>query len=256
MSKLSDTRPLNARSIALSALLGTHPPTLTAGALVSLAELFGINGGTMRTALSRMVAAGDLTADGGRYTLSDRLVERQAAQDSGRRTPTGWNGTWHTAIALADQRDLADRRQLRSVMANARFGELRPTVWIRPANVPIPDLGPDWLATTGPLNAPSSCELAARLWDLPDLARRADALDVRIVAAGATLDRDDPADIPPAFTLSAEVVRFLRSEPLLPDELTAQLTNGDWPVERLRRRYDDFERTLQSMLRPVLGGTP
>ena len=78
-------RALNARSIALSTLLGTHPPTLPASSLVAFGELFGVNGGTMRTALSRLVAAGDLELDGGRYTLAARLQARQAAQDSGRR---------------------------------------------------------------------------------------------------------------------------------------------------------------------------
>jgi hypothetical protein len=88
MSKNGDRRvenelglgPLDARSLALSVLLGSHPPVLPARALVALAELFGIAGGTMRTALSRMVAAGELEAADGRYRLAGRLLERQRAQ--------------------------------------------------------------------------------------------------------------------------------------------------------------------------------
>src|SRR3954449_1313936 len=93
VSKLRDTQmtgdlglaPLDARSVALSVLLGSHPPVLPARALVALAELFGIAGGTMRPALSRMVAAGELEAIEGRYRLAGRLLDRQRAQDIGRR---------------------------------------------------------------------------------------------------------------------------------------------------------------------------
>ena len=43
--------PLSARSVVLSALLGTHPPTLPGRSLVALAELFGIRPGTARTSM-------------------------------------------------------------------------------------------------------------------------------------------------------------------------------------------------------------
>ena len=246
------TSPLNARSLALSAMLGTHPPTLSARALVDLAEVFGINGGTMRTALSRLVNAGDVVATGGRYTLAPRLLERQAAQDVGRASATSdWAGSWHTAIATADHRDLADRRLLRTVMANARFGELRPSVWLRPANLPAPALGDDWLVTTGPVAGQDQSTLATRLWELEGLATTAHALIARIDTAEIDLDPDDSALLPPAFSLSAEIVRFLRADPLLPPTLTPP----DWPVDELRHRYDGFERSVQAMLRPILTDT-
>ena len=79
------SRPFNARSLVLSVLLGLDPPVLPARSLVAVGELFGIAAGTMRTALSRMVAAGELTVDGDGYRLVGRLLERKAAQDIGRR---------------------------------------------------------------------------------------------------------------------------------------------------------------------------
>ena len=256
MSNVGDTgvgaaseRPLNARSLALSALLGTHPPTLPASSLVRLAELFGMNGGTMRTALSRMAAAGDVIMGDGGYSLAPRLRQRQAAQDAGLTNAHGaWDGSWHLAVALADQRELADRRQIRAVMANARFAEVRPTAWMRPSNLPAPDLGADWAVTTGPIVGRSDAEIAAGLWDLGDLATRAHALVRRLEVATDRLDRADPAAVPPAFTLSAVVVRFLRSEPLLPEALTPPT----WPLPRLRDHYARFEADLHAMLRPIL----
>lgn len=244
----SEARPLNARSLALSALLGTHPPTLPARSLVALAEVFGINAGTMRTALSRMVAAGDVSTDDAGYTLSPRLVARQVAQDAGRhRVVQPWNGAWHTAVASVEQRDLSDRRHVRAVMADARFGELRTAIWLRPANLASPDLGPDWLVTTGPTRGTPSDELVARLWDVVALGRIALGLLERVERMESGSD-DDPVAIPAVFSLSAEIVRFLRSDPLLPQELTPP----DWPLDRLRSRYRIFERHFRARLRPIL----
>jgi phenylacetic acid degradation operon negative regulatory protein len=248
-----EPQPLNARSLALSALLGTHPPVLSASALVALAELFGISGGAMRTALSRLATAGDVIVDDARYSLAPRLVARQASQDVGRQSsPVDAEGRWHTAVAVADQRELSDRRQTRVVMANARFGELRPDIWLRPANLPAPDLGDAWMITTGVPVGPDPARLVARIWDLDQIARTADRFDARLAAADARIDPDDPTDIPGAFTLSAAVLRFLRSEPLLPRDLTP----ADWPLDRLRRRYGSFEGRLQAMMRPFLHHGP
>ena len=242
-------RPLNARSIALSTLLGTHPPTLPASSLVALAELFGINGGTMRTALSRLVASGDVELTDGRYTLAARLRARQAAQDSGRRVADAdWDGRWHTAIATVDHRELADRRHVRAVMANHRFAELRPTVWMRPANLPAPLLDDQWVVVTAEPSGTAPSVLADRLWPLDELTATATDLRERLDRADRSLRLDEPADIPPAFTLAAEALRFLRSEPLLPQ----QLTPADWPVDDLRREYERFEIRLQTMMAPFL----
>ena len=250
----SGIRQFNARSLALSALLGTHPPVLPARALVALAELFGIAGGTMRTALSRMVTAGEVESDEGRYRLAGRLLGRQQSQDIGRRPPAGaWDGSWHTVIAAADQRELADRRHFRAVLTDHRFGELRPDTWLRPANLPAPGLGAAAIVVTGTIDTtttepPDAPALVERLWDLRSIGATARHLLDRIDRLRATTDLTDPASIPGTFTVSAAIVRFLRSEPLLP----AVLTPADWPVDELRRSYDDLERDLQTTLREFL----
>lgn len=253
-------QPLNARSLALSALLGTHPPRLPAQGLVALAELFGMRPGTMRTALSRLVSNGDVVNDDGDYVLTERLVARQASQDQGRRPPGGqWNGHWHVATAAVEQRDLDDRRRVRRVLEAARFGELRPDTWLRPANLPAADRhaawerdwDAHWVVTTGPVRGPDPVDLACRLWELGDLADDARRLARELDAAAEALDGDDPTAIPPAFEVSARVVRFLRTEPQLPSDLLP----ADWPAGDLRRRYDEVEVALQARLRPILRTT-
>ncbi len=260
MSKLRNTssgpttgalRPLNARSIALSILLGTHPPELPARAFAAVAELFDVPAGTMRTALSRLVASGDIEALGGRYRLAGRHVERQGAQDAGRHAPTGdWDGRWHTIVTVDDQRDLADRRRFRSIMANHRFGELRPATWPRPATPGAPPAETDWLVTTGPITGTTPGDLAGRVWDLPGIAAEAHRLLDEMHERRRDRDWTDPASIPTLFTTSAAVVRFLRHEPLLPGELTPE----DWPVDGVRTTYDGFEADHQRLLQRFLRG--
>jgi phenylacetic acid degradation operon negative regulatory protein len=241
--------PLSARSIALSVLLGTHPPELPARAVVALAELFDIPGGTMRTALSRLVSAGDVLAAAGRYRLAGPLLERQKAQDAGRRPPrAGWDGGWHTIVAAADQRDLADRRRFRATMANHRFGELRPDIWMRPANLERPPVEANWIATTGDLDGIVPERLIGRLWDLDEIAAQANGLLHEMHTMRGRVDWDDVASIPELFTTSAAVVRFLRNEPLLPTALTP----ASWPVDEVRTAYDAFEADHQRLLTAFL----
>ncbi len=244
-------RPFNARSLVLSVLLGLDPPVLPGRTLVELADLFGIAPGTMRTALSRMAAADELVGDGDGYRLVGRLLERKEAQDTGRRpAPRAWDGTWTVAVVTAPRRSIAARRAFRSHMANLRMGELRPDTWLRPANL-APPAGDDELAVVrGPLDGEEPHALAARLWPLASIAATARDLTGRLDAMlPALADRRADA-LPPTITLAAEVVRFLRAEPLLPPTLTPQ----PWSPDALRDRYDEFDRALGRTLRHAVRG--
>lgn len=242
-------RPLNARSLVLSVLLGLDPPVLPSRALVTLGDMFGIAGGTMRTALSRMVAAGELSADADGYRLTGRLLERKVSQDIGRRpAPETWDGDWVVAVVTAPRRSVADRRAFRTHMANLRMGELRPDTWMRPANLDGPD-GDDLLAVVqGPLTGDDPVALAQRLWPLPTIAATATALIARLDAARPALEDRHPDALPAAITLAAEVVHFLRAEPLLPPALTTQ----PWSPDELRVAYRTFDVAIGRALRHIV----
>ncbi len=216
---------------------------------MALAELFDIPAGTMRTALSRMVTNGEIARIDGRYLLSGQLLDRQRAQDAGRREPVAdWDGTWHTIVTVTDQRDVADRRRFRSMMANHRFGELRPDIWMRPANLGGPRVQPEWISTTGSVDGVDPTSLVRRLWDLEAIGDKARRCLHDIDALDDGTDWHDVNSIPRIFTTSAAVVRFLRNEPQLP----VILTPPNWPVDDLRRRYDRTEARLQGLLRVFL----
>ncbi len=236
-----DLRPLSARSVVLSLLLGTHPPELPAKDLVRGVEPFGVGGSTVRAALSRMVAAGDLRRADGVYRLSDRLLERQRRQDDAVSPDTrAWDGDWEMAVITATGRGPAERADLRARLTALRLAELREGVWLRPAN-----LGRPWPAgldevlrhfTAQPAGPPVA--LAADLWPLDAWADTARALLAHAERARHPADR---------FTAVAAVVRHLLADPVLP----AALLPADWPGPSLRAAYEEYRRTLTAA---TLGG--
>lgn len=238
--------PLNARSVILSALLGSHPPTLPARALVALAEQFSIRPGTIRTSLSRMVATGDLATEDGRYRLTGRLLERQREQDEGRLEPQpSWDGTWITAIAQRDRRSVAERRAFRAVMTGARLAELRPDIWMRPANTANPPRSPDLLITHGLIECDDVTDLVARLWPVTEINDRATRLHHALTQQRPLIDQRDNSTLATTFAISAAVVRFLRVEPQLPGELAP----AAWTPPTIRPLYDEFAAAFQAQLR-------
>ncbi|MEU5429909.1 PaaX family transcriptional regulator C-terminal domain-containing protein [Streptomyces olivoreticuli] len=235
-------RPLTARSVVLSTLLGHHPPALPARALVRAGALFGTAEGTVRTALTRMVAAGDLEQRDGTYRLTDRLLARQARQDDSRAPRTrAWDGGWEIAVVTTERRAPADRAALRQAMAALRLAELREGCWTRPANLvrdrPAVVAGQCAVFTGEPEDDPA--RLAATLWDLDGWAARATALEAAL----------RPGSLAEQFTVSAAVLRHLLADPILPGAL---LPPG-WPGHRLREHYEAFDGSFRELLRGHLG---
>lgn len=249
-------RPLTARSVLLSTLLGTTPPVLPVGVLVRAGELFGISEGTVRTALSRMLAAGEVEADDGSYRLAGRLLERQARQEASRAAATTrWRtGAWRFAFVTGERRTAADRADLRAAMRGLRLAELREGVWLRPDNLawdPPAAVAAQCLAATGrPDGDPAA--LVRRLWDLDNWAGRADALRAALAGSKPKLDEGDPQALAPGFVLSADVLRHFQADPLLPDDLLPHR----WPGPALRAEYQDWDRAYRALLRSWWRPTP
>jgi phenylacetic acid degradation operon negative regulatory protein len=265
VSQSSNT--LTARSVLLSVLLGTTPPRLPVQRLVRTTELFGIAEGTTRTALSRMAAAGEVTAEDGWYALAgDRLLARQARQDASRRASTApWqHRRWAQAVVVASgRRPAAERAALRAALAGARLAELREGVWLRPDNLGGIDRlaaqvgGPGaedvhWFTATleaqgagaGTGGTASDAALAARLWPLASWADGARRLVAHMAELVTPLEAGDRRPLPAGFVLSADVLRHVQADPLLPSELLP----ADWPGTRLRADYDRYDRAYRAVL--------
>ncbi|MGW7404975.1 PaaX family transcriptional regulator C-terminal domain-containing protein [Streptomyces sp. NPDC054833] len=235
----ADLRPLSARSVVLSLLLGTHPPELPVKDLVRLVEPFGVGGSTLRAALSRMVAVGDLRRTDAVYGLSDRLLARQRRQDEALHPRTrAWEGDWEMVVITATGRGPAERAELRARLTALRLAELREGVWLRPANLvrSLPDDLERVAQSYGARPDASAHELAARLWPLDAWADTARALLAHVA------ESHRPADLLTAF---AAVVRHLLTDPVLPPGLLP----ADWPGEALRTAYADYQRELARSVR-------
>ncbi|BBX09806.1 hypothetical protein MAIC_46090 [Mycolicibacterium aichiense] len=224
---------MTARSVVLSVLLGAHPAWATSAELLRLTSDFGIREQTLRVALTRMVAAGDLVRSDDGYRLSDRLLTRQRRQDDALHPRMrDWNGDWVTVVITAVGMDARARASLRNMLQLKRFGEIREGVWLRPDNLDD-ELPAEIAERVRVLHARDDdpAELTERLWDLPGWADAGRQLLDDIGAAD---------DIPARFRAAAAIVRHLLTDPVLPDELLP----ARWPGAALRRAYADFAAEL------------
>ena len=249
-------RPLSARSVVASTLLGMRPPRLPTQILVRSGALFGIAEGTTRVALSRMVAAGELERR--RRRLPAR---RTAARPPGppgplpprRRRPVGRHAGPMRRASWADARDAQDRARLRAPPTALRLAELREGVWTRPANLPagvLPDdeavvadqcRGVRRRARRRPRRAspPSSGTSTGGRHRATELRRRLGAVvgaltdgRPRRPARGLRAVRGDPAPLPgrPA-----------------PPRPTA--SPRGWPGAALRADYDEYDAAFKTVWR-------
>ena len=243
---LADIRPLGARSVIASTLLGAEGARMPAERLVRAGVLFGLADGAIRTALWRMVTAGELIADDGAYELAGRLLARQQRfSDNAAARRRTWDGTWEVDIVEPGSRSAAARQDLRVAARALHLAELREGVWLRPDNLD-PARSPDQRAVIDAqclrlVGATGPAEVGGRLFDTAGWASGARALVDALDDASHPPDELGPGDLAAGFRLSIAVVRHLDADPLLPDELLPPR----WPGAALRDRYDDYHRAYE-----------
>ena len=130
-------------------------------------------------------------------------------------------------------------------MIGSRFAELRPDIWLRPANVDNPRRPDEVIITRGPIEVDDTADLVDRLWPLAAIDALSQQLIHLLAAHRAEVDQQDDRLLPTTFTISAAVVRFLRTEPQLPN----RLLRNDWTALELRPLYDDFATAFDQQLR-------
>jgi phenylacetic acid degradation operon negative regulatory protein len=250
-------RPLTARSVILSLLLGRQPPRASAALLVRWCELFGVSDNATRVALSRMAERGEVVVQPGRpgrsggrgatYQLAGRMLRRQAEQTAALDPPaphSEWSGRWHLVVVDATRRSAADRSALRESLRGAHFAEVREGVWTRPDNLAVPD-DPSvrdhthrWLAVPATVSAH---ELTERLFAVGARAERGTLLLDALEQATGSVKTEHPAEmLPAAFIAGAASLQHIRRDPLLPAELLPR----EWPGDALRRQYRRYERAF------------
>jgi phenylacetic acid degradation operon negative regulatory protein len=248
---VSLSRPLTARSIIASTLLGTHPPRMSVARLVRSCELFGIRENAARVALSRMVSAGELAMADGRYELIGRLRVRQDRQMQSRRglvISEAWDQTWRLAIVIGEARQASDRAELRTALKLARFGEWREGVWARPDNGASGLVNPPSCSIVTGAVIVQPIALATSLFATEQWAQSAKMLLRDMEPLHRQLMKADASALTSGFVLNASVLRHLQADPLLPYELLPK----QWPGETLRSRYEAFDAAFVALWQRTL----
>lgn len=241
-------RPLSARSVMASLLLGRRPPAAPVADLVRWCALFGIAEGTARVALHRMAAKGEIAGHDGVYRLAGSLARRQARQETSLMPEVReWAGDWRMATVVATGRGASNRAELRDVMRRRHFAEAREGVWLRPDN----------LSFEAPAVARAQCEwfvarpegdpvaLARRLFQPERWAARAEVLERHLVTMTTRLGREPHAVVADAFVAGAAALRHIGTDPLLPDEVLP----ARWPGSTLRSSYASYQRAFDTVAR-------
>lgn len=244
-------RPLTARSVIASTLLGVDPPHLPTLALVRSGELFGLSEGATRTALSRMAAAGEAEPDGSGYRLAGPLLDRHARQQSARDAdPRPWDGTWELAVVPDGRRPAPERARLRDAARRLRLAEVREGCWARPDNLdparsPTERAVVDAQCLTLRGARPDDPTTFVAAFDPEGWAATARALLDAMVQAQPALDQRDRGVLAPTFHVDAAVVRHLLADPALP----AELEPPDWPARALRDAFTRFDEGFKATWR-------
>ncbi len=233
--KRNDSGP-SARELILTLMDSTTSDTLGASYFVAAGALFGMDPGSIRVALARLVRDGALVAvKRGRYGLGNRrgvlqtLVRNWGRAEAGLRP---WTGGWLTVITAHQAR--ADRTRLRGnerALKLLGFAAAATGLWVRPANLAkeldhvrndLLDLGlnPESVCARVERFTPEGFLDPATLWDTDALNRRYQANLRRLAASRQRLDGMDPlAAARETLLLGREVTRDILLDPLLPDEL-------------------------------------
>lgn len=210
-------------------LLRAHGDVLDVGALLRAGQVFGIESGTIRVALSRLSSAGLVTqAKRGHWAMAPAATPLAGQVDTWRTLEAlvrPWSGAW-VGVATGDLAgSRAESRQRRRALDLLGFRALRPGLEIRPDNR-TDDLR-DRLAALRVV-AP-----VFRVSELgPDQASAEALWDAHVLAEGYATHRDaigsatvqmphlplaDAARL--SFTVGSAAIRALALDPLLPEEL-------------------------------------
>ncbi|MDX2201556.1 MAG: PaaX family transcriptional regulator C-terminal domain-containing protein [Hyphomicrobiaceae bacterium] len=244
LERFERQRPLRAGSLIVTVFGDAIVPrggTLWLGSLLEVMGLFGVEGGLVRTALSRLVQENwfERTRAGKNsfYRLSAR-GRAKFADATARIYHAGepaWDGTLR--LALLASLPPADRLAVRDRLALEGWGQTAPHVMLRPVagGEALPsDIGDViWLASRIEGNADAARRIGGSCWQLEPMAeayaRFIDTFGALGTRAGAGWD--EAGAIRLRLLLIHEYRRIILRDPLLP----RQMLPRDWPGFEARR---------------------
>lgn len=267
MSSPDDPATLSAPELILSLADSAPQPRLTAANLVAAGALLGIDAGTMRVALGRLVKKGVLAQQTrGVYRLGGRggelhrrvlgwhRVEEQLAPWDGR-----WLGVFSGHLRRSEKSSLRARERALRLKG---FADARPGLAVRPANLRIPlaelrreltDLGLDVDALVLGIDAtdPQHEFDPGTLWDLAALEQGyLDHLGRLIDSTARLAGLDVQSAARETLLVGRSVMRAILTDPLLPEAMVdtarrRRLIDAMIEYDRLGKRcWREFYRAL------------
>jgi phenylacetic acid degradation operon negative regulatory protein len=227
-------------------------------ALVKLLAPLGVQAPAVRTAVSRMVRQGWLTAvklpAGPGYALTPRAVRRldEAAERIYRTARHEWDGHWHLLV-VAPPAGRSDRERLHAQLQFLGYGAIGGSTWISPR--PAPELDATLAEASARAERFTSAHdgdsqaLIARAWDLDGLAR---AYTRFLGDAAVLLTEVDASTDEGAFAARSLLVHDWRKFLFVDPGLPAALLPPDWPGTKAAAWFDqEADRLLPAARRFV-----
>lgn len=255
---------MDARS-ALFDLYGDHlrgrDGQAPVAALVKLLAPLGIHAPAVRTAVSRMVRQGWLTAvrldSGPGYALTPRAVRRldEAGERIYRTRRAEWDGRWHLLV-VHPPTGRADRERLQAQLSFLGYGPIGPHTWVSPRPAPeldhaLGDAGARADRFTAAHDGDSQ-QLIARAWDLDGLAR---SYSLFLEESGDLLGAEPTALVEhpeEAFAARSRLVHAWRKFLFVDPGLPAALLPPDWPGSKAAAWFDEQSARLLPAARTYL----
>ena len=216
------------------------------GTLLGFFKSIDIDGGVVRTAMSRLAADGWLERSRVGRNSFYRLVEdgRQTFDIATRHIydppPSDWTGRFELLLIG----DAGDRDAARDALRNAGFGSPLPGVWVAPSGAPVPSEARRAIRLEVSAEDDAGRRLLAESWPLD---RTADAylkfMKMFEPLHGLVGRREALSDAQ-AFTARILLIHYYRRvvlrDPLLPSALLPK----DWPGRAARNLCGDIYRAV------------
>jgi len=222
------------KSLTLDLLSTLRGGSMPIAALVAASELFNVAEGSLRVAVTRLVAAGQVERDErGRYRLGEAAAPVTHRLGNWRQIDErtcNWSGSWIGVNLGAGGRG-ADRRRSERALRWHGFEELIPGLRVRPDNLrggvagqreTLRSLGLEPKALVLRLDELDSHadQRARHLWDAQALERGYRDSLRELAESEARLEQDSEAQaMVESFLLGGRIIRQLVLDPLLPKPL-------------------------------------
>ena len=253
-----------AKSLVLDMLAVVRRGDMPVAALVEAGRFFGLAENNVRVNVSNLFAAGRIVRDErGFYRLAEEeaaKVQRTARWIEMESERVAWTGGW-VAVHSPRLGRGAPRARRERALDRLGFRELEAGLYVRPDNrsggvegsredlFAYLDPADDRPLVYGVHDLGTETDSRARaLWDAESFPTRHAALRARVAASHRSLasmpERDACVE---GLTLSGEVSRQLRRDPMLPDEICD-------PTERrkLRAELRAYERVARQVWQPFM----